>query len=123
MQAESQAQDATSLAKETRAEADRLRKEFEDAEMKAATAASRQTIQPSASNGYSLPSYSTPSYGQHDSKQPHPSMQNNAPWNPIVMGDGGVEIPALPNPHVMGSGSMEIPTPANNDHDYGNPFG
>jgi hypothetical protein len=132
MQSEAQVREAQSLAQETKAEAERLRKELEEAYVQAATAESRLTAQPPSTNGYAMPTASAatsmaPSYHQHESKQPsYPPLQQNTGWNPSVMGGGGgggMEIPDLSNSHVMGSGSLEIPTPSNNDHDYGNPFG
>jgi hypothetical protein len=151
LQSQSAVNDATAHAKETREEADRLQKEAEDAEMKAASAASMKTMQAQepATNGYpSTVETEVPYMGAASS--PHGggfegqpmSMMANTDYNHMgaasssPMG-GGFEGQPMSmmvntdyNPAVMGGGGFEIPTPgvggyeipAPGDDPYDNPF-
>jgi hypothetical protein len=106
--------DANALAKETREEADRLQKEAEDAELKAASAASMKEVQPRepATNGY-------PSAAE--TKVPYMGAASSSPMG---AGFGGQPMSMMVNtdynPSVMGGGGIEIPTPG--DDPYDNPF-
>lgn len=105
MQAQSQLNDATSLAKDTKAEAERLTKEIEDAEISAASAASMESAPqqhqppPSSPQPYYPPAESQASqpqqYGGYSGESSFGAMeaQSNSPYNPSVMGGGGIEIP------------------------------
>lgn len=101
MQAQSQLNDATALAKDTKAEVERLTKEIEDAEISAASAASMESApqqhqpQPS-SQAYHPPAESQPQqYGGYSEESPFGVMggPSHSPYNPSVMGGGGFEIP------------------------------
>ena len=127
LQSQSQVNDANSLAKETKLEADRLRQEAEDAELNAAAAASMETAQPPApspapaSNGY--PPVASPQADQAMPSYPPSTGEQGGFGMPAMSGFGG-EAPSNSefNPSVMGSGGgIEIPTPSGNDP-YDNPF-
>lgn len=117
---QSQLNDATSLAKETRKEAERLRKAAEELELQAAAAVSMQPQQqavaakPSAvqvasnTNGHQAPSYG---FGTMP-----PPMDGGYGNQMYGMGSGF-------NTNVMGHGGTSIPTPSAADDPYGNPFG
>jgi len=135
MQAQSQANDAQALAMETRQEADKLRREAEEAEMNAAAAASRDHAQPS-NNGYSTglvsPPYGTTQQNKHSLPEAPANSGSQVDQHnpqPPAMDDGFGEQPfggytaGGYDPNVMGGGSgLEIPTPAGNDDPYSNPF-
>lgn len=131
MQAESQKHDAEALATETRREADRLRNEAEEAEMMAASAASRQQMAGSGSNGFAAHSTNgTFDYGQakvQQAAQP-PQFSYDPSYSPadVPTGVGGLQNSGFPppNPSVMGSGNgISIPTPMGDSDPYSNPFG
>lgn len=111
LQVQSQVNDAVALAASTKKEAERLRKEADDAQIQAATAASMQTNQTPApapvqqqpqqqqpnysyppTNGYPPPA--TSFQQQHSQGPPHQINTNPAYYNSNVMGNGaGVAIP------------------------------
>jgi hypothetical protein len=113
LEIQSQLNDATSLASETKTEVERLRKAAEDLELEAASAESMQkSAQPApsaapATNGYGMP---LPSYGFSAA----PSGNDPFAGNSMGTGQGFAS-------NVMGSGGMSIPTPSGNDP-YANPF-
>lgn len=109
--------DAQALAQDTKREAERLRQEAEDAEMKAALAASMQKQAPApappVSNGYPTKASVGPSHGY---SQPQPPTNDGGYGSqPYGMG-GGFDS------NVMGSGGASIPTPSGADDPYSNPF-
>lgn len=117
LEAQSQANDASALANETKKEVERLRKEAEDLELKAASAASMQkpvsAPAPSVANGFATQPFSygfagggpsiTTAYGGNE-------PYDNGAFNANVMGSGGVSIPT----------PVAAATTANDP--YGNPF-
>jgi len=136
MEAQSQLNDAQALASETKAEADRLRREVEEAEIKVASAASMQHHAPPTSapaptlpinNGNGFPSQpvapDASPYGMGTAPFPSYGMEQK-PGEPF----GGHEAPHDTfNSNVMGSGGFSIPIPAatttSPDDPYSNPFG
>lgn len=117
LQAQSQVNDAQSLASETRRETERLRKAAEDLDIKLASAASMQKpappSAPSASNGF--PS-KAPSYG-FGTLPPTRPASNDGFGSQSYGVNGGF------NANVMGNRGLSIPTPSGADDPYGNPFG
>jgi hypothetical protein len=135
LQVQAQLKDAEALAKATKEEAEKLHKEAETIELKAAQAASMQHNMPVSQNNMS-----SFSMDYNKSSMPPPQPDTNGFGAP--MGSGGtVGIVAAPplsggtvgmvsapptgdnfNPNVMGSGGTEIPVPAGFDDPYSNPF-
>jgi hypothetical protein len=116
LKVQAQVKDAEALAKATKDEAERLNKEAEEAQMKAAEAASMhhkhaptQTMAPPQSMG-------SHSYGLGSAKPPapHPVPETN--------GFGGPPHNGGFNSNVMGSGGAGIPTPSGYEDPYSNPF-
>lgn len=136
---QAQVKDADILAQQTKQEADRLRQEAEEAEMRIASAASMQQQAPApASNGHAEKSFASAGFGA-----PPPSAgMGQAPPNtmapmmgqaPPAMGQAQPYYAMAPAPYsgafdngVMGGGNgVSIPTPAAQDSQdpWGNPFG
>jgi hypothetical protein len=115
IQAQSQLNDATSLAKDTKAEVERLAKEIEDAEISAASAASMESAPPQHQPQASLPSYYPPA-----ESQPQPSQYGGYSESQYGVMGGPSNSPY--NPSVMGGGGFEIPTPSAAYDVYDNPF-
>eukprot|EP00522_Entomoneis_paludosa_P011313 CAMPEP_0172447012 /NCGR_PEP_ID=MMETSP1065-20121228/6408_1 /TAXON_ID=265537 /ORGANISM="Amphiprora paludosa, Strain CCMP125" /LENGTH=998 /DNA_ID=CAMNT_0013198205 /DNA_START=21 /DNA_END=3017 /DNA_ORIENTATION=- len=101
LQAQAQANDAQALAFETKREADKLRKELEDAELAAASSASLQHQQPASPSPAPQQQAPPQSYGGYQQQQQQMPPQN------IGMSNGGQ--------------GYQIPTP--NGDAYSNPFG
>lgn len=126
LEAEAQNKDAQALAAETKREAERLRREVEDAELTAASEASMQQVQPK-SNGHPPPQTAQqdaspyemgiPSYN-YGVPKPQPTANNGGYGGTAYGGYNNGDF----NPSVMGSGGVSIPTPAGGDDPYGNPF-
>jgi hypothetical protein len=116
LQIQSQLNDATSLANETKAEVERLRKAAEDMEMEAASAESMQKAAPPppshvepSSNGFGAPSYGF-------AAAPLAGLAGGDPF-----GNQSTDMGQGFNSNVMGLGGISIPTPSGNDP-YSNPF-
>lgn len=138
LQVQAQLKDAEALAKATKEEAEKLHKEAETIELKAAQAASMQHSLPVSQNN--MPLFGM-DYNKPFIPQPQPDSNGfGAPMGsggtvgviaapPPPLGSGGsVGMVAAPplgdnfNPNVMGSGGTEIPVPAGFDDPYSNPF-
>lgn len=117
MQAQSQLNDATSLAKDTKAEAERLAKEIEDAEISAASAASME----SAPQQHQPQPPHQPYYPPAE-RQPPQSQQYGSYPGENSFGVMGAPSNSSYNPSVMGGGGLEIPTPTAAYDVYDNPF-
>lgn len=118
LQAQSQLNDATSLANDTKAEVERLAKEIEDAEISVASAASMESApQQNQPQPPSQPYY-PPAESQPPQRQQYGGYSEDSSFG--VM--GGPSNSAY-NPSVMGGGGFEIPTPSAAAYDlYENPF-
>lgn len=130
LEAQSQANDAQSVAMDTKRVAEKLRKEADDAEMNLAAQASMQQKQPTpepapapqATNGYQgQQGYDQPPQQGFGQPQPggygQPPMQQGYGQPPMQQGYGqsGYGAPAQGfNPNVMGQpqGGIELPSPA-----------
>lgn len=130
LEAQSQANDAQSVAMDTKRVAEKLRKEADDAEMNLAAQASMQQKQPTpepapapqATNGYQgQQGYDQPPQQRFGQPQPggygQPPMQQGYGQPPMQQGYGqsGYGAPAQGfNPNVMGQpqGGIELPSPA-----------
>jgi len=108
LQAQGQVNDAQALAMETRREADRLRKESEDAELAAASSASLQHSQPAPTPAE--PQQQQPMYAQ----QPPPQQQ--VPPQTYAYPQAGQPVMSNGN-----GAAYQIPTPAGANA-YDNPF-
>jgi hypothetical protein len=137
MQVQSQINDAQKLASDTKAEEERLRKQIEDMELQAASAASLQQPQPAPSVP---PASQNGGYSSIQPKQSHDSNDYGGFGGPMGMGGTHSQFKASPapppapdslgggasgfNPSVMGGGGLSIPEPTGTDYDpYMNPFG
>lgn len=122
LQSQSQLNDAKALAHDTKKEAERLRRETEDAEMKAASAASMESYRQAPSAPVSSNGFRPPPVPNKFPSQDGGMMNPNYP-----MGFGGEgfgvmgQPPSYSNPSVMGGGGLSIPTPSGNDP-WSNPF-
>lgn len=139
MDIQSQVNDSNKVAAETKREVERLRREVEQAELDAASAASMQHVQPA--NGYPTratdtadygmgspmgggPMGGASSYGLSPSKppasNPYPAYGMNVPSG---IPSYGIPEPSGYNRNVMGGGGLSIPEPIGNvDDPYSNPF-
>lgn len=117
MQAQSQLNDATSLAKDTKSEVERLAKEIEDAEIVAASAASME----SAPQQHHSQLPAQPYYPPAESQTPQSQQYGGYPEESSFGVMGGPSNSAY-NPSVMGGGGFEIPTPSATYDIYENPF-
>ena len=118
MSIQAQLKDAEALAADTRKEAERLRKEIEDSEVRVASEASMQQSQSApASYSYGAPP-PTSDYGMTSTLDAAPSwfLQSQTP-SAATNGDGGFDS------NVMGGGGFSIPEPVSGSADpYSNPF-
>lgn len=128
MQAQSQVKDSEVIAKQTRQEADRLNREAEEAEMAAASAASREharnqeshQTQVKTSYGY-LPQSYTNASGQYAYQEAQSEAnQGSYSFQQAQQYQNYTQPPSSEYNSVMGGGGIEIPTPK--DDPYGNPF-
>ena len=126
LQAQAYVKDAEVLATSTRQEAERLRKEADDAQMRAATNASMQQNQQSArpAQGPGLSSnYNSNGYFPEPSEAPLYSFNKPESDTGPAANFGGPPHDGGFSSNVMGSGGgIDIPTPSGDDP-YSNPFG